>query len=392
MRRLGIVISHPIQHFVPLFVQLAARRDLEIKVFYCCDWGVKEYMDPGFGKSFAWDIPLLEGYEYEFLPIRSRPTKLGYWDIDNPSVARTLNSFSPQYVWVHGYSHRTSWRVMKWAQGRARILYFGDSELLSQRSLVARSLKRLVLPGFFRRCDGFLTIGDNNEAYYRRYGVPDDKMHRGAFPIDVQRFRRAISGLSEGDRASERGRLGLDAESVVVLFVGKFIAIKRPFDFVSAIAELRALGYHVQGLMIGSGPLAESVKGMVKSLNVADGVKLAGFINQSDIPRVLWTGDVIAMCSEKDPHPLAVSEAMAVGNAVVASDRVGCVGETDAARPGQNAISYRCGDVSGLVSSIRALLDDKKLRDRMRAESLSLAETQDVSVAVRGICEFMDTV
>ena len=45
------------------------------------------------------------------------------------------------------------------------------------------------------------------------------------------------------------------------------------------------------------------------------------------------------MCSEKDPHPLAVTESMAAGNAVIASDRVGCVGPTDAARPGVNALA-----------------------------------------------------
>ena len=57
---------------------------------------------------------------------------------------------------------------------------------------IAEMTKRIVLPRFFQECDGFLTIGDNNEDYYRHYGVPDAKMHRGAFPIDVGRFRDSI--------------------------------------------------------------------------------------------------------------------------------------------------------------------------------------------------------
>ena len=78
MIRLAVVISHPIQYFSPLFARLAATPGIDLKVFYCCDWGVREYRDPGFDTSFAWDIPLLDGYEHEFLPIMRRPENLGF--------------------------------------------------------------------------------------------------------------------------------------------------------------------------------------------------------------------------------------------------------------------------------------------------------------------------
>ena len=76
--------------------------DVELKVFYCCDWGVRQYADPGFGKSIAWDIPLLDGYDFQFLAIKRRPKSLGFFDIDNPLVAERLTAFAPDAVWVHG--------------------------------------------------------------------------------------------------------------------------------------------------------------------------------------------------------------------------------------------------------------------------------------------------
>ena len=191
---MAAVVSHPIQHFAPMFRDLAQAPGLELRVYYCCDWGVESYRDPGFGCDFAWDVPLLEGYQHEFLPIRRKPRSLSFFEVDNPAVGRRLDDFRPSVVWIHGYAHRTSWRAWRWARGRARTLFFGDSELVHRRSRLVAAVKRAVLPAFYRRIDAFITIGDNNEAYYRHYGVPDRKLFRGAFPVDIRRFRGAAEG------------------------------------------------------------------------------------------------------------------------------------------------------------------------------------------------------
>ncbi|MGA8260556.1 MAG: glycosyltransferase, partial [Arenicellales bacterium] len=138
-------------------------------------------------------------------------------------------------------------------------------------------------------------------------------------------------------------------------------------------------------------PLESVVRRRIEERNLESRVRLTGFVNQTEMPRVLWAGDILAMCSEKDPHPLAVSEAMSVGNAIVASDRVGCVGATDAARPGRNALVYRCGDVTGLSARLRCLAADPALLVGMRKESLDLTATQDVAVAARAVAEFLRT-
>ena len=381
--RLAAVVSHPIQHFAPMFRDLARRPGVHVKVFYCCDWGVRAYEDPGFGRQVEWDVPLLEGYEHEFLPIARRPKRLSFMEVDNPTVAARLEDFGPHAVWVHGYAHRTSWRALSWARrAGTRVVFFGDSELLHRRRLAVRALKRVFLPRFYAQCDAFITIGDNNEAYYRHYGVPAAKMFRGAYPVDVGRFRRAVEGRSEEDRRRTRERFGLTPDALVALFVGKMIPAKRPLDLVDAVARLPE---RVQALMIGDGPLRAAVADRIADLRLAGRVKMAGFINQSQMPEALHAGDLIAMCSEVDPHPLAVTEAMAVGNAVVASDRVGCVGPTDAARPGENALVYPCGSVERLAEAIAALEADRALLRRMQAASLDIAATQDTDVAVAAV-------
>src|SRR5262249_48881182 len=154
-------------------------------------------------------------------------------------------------AWVHGYGHRLSWRALRWARSRCAVLYFGDSELLHHHAWPVRLAKEAVVRWFFHRCDAFLTIGDNHEAYYAPYGVPRGKMVRGACPVDVGRFRATLNAPDRPTRDEVRRRYGLPEEAVVALFLAKMIPIKRPGDLVEALARLLREGVPVHALFVG---------------------------------------------------------------------------------------------------------------------------------------------
>src|SRR5215813_4301465 len=105
--RLAVVVSHPIQHFAPWHREIARLEGVDLRVLFCCDWGVNEYRDPEFQIDVKWDIPLLEGYEHEFLPVKRRPERLSFWEVDNPTVGAVLDRFTPDVVQVFGYARRT---------------------------------------------------------------------------------------------------------------------------------------------------------------------------------------------------------------------------------------------------------------------------------------------
>ncbi|RYG43910.1 MAG: glycosyltransferase family 1 protein, partial [Chitinophagaceae bacterium] len=71
MKRLAIVVTHPIQYYAPVFQALTASKQVELKVFYTWGEGSVKKFDPDFKKVIEWDIPLLEGYAYEFLTNKS---------------------------------------------------------------------------------------------------------------------------------------------------------------------------------------------------------------------------------------------------------------------------------------------------------------------------------
>lgn len=383
--RFAAVISHPIQHYAPIFRELAKTPGITVKVFYCCDWGVKPTFDAGFGREFAWDVPLLDGYDYEFVPIRRPPRHHGFWEIDNPAMAARLEEFSPHAMWLHGYGQRSCWRALGWARGRTAVIHFGDSELVRPRSMPRRVLKNLIVRHFFRRCDAFITIGDNNERYYEHYGVPRNKMFRGACPIDVNRFRESVRQAGTNARKEIRQRFGIPDEAVAAVWSAKMIGLKRPGDLVEAIAQLRDMPVHA--IFLGDGPLRQELENRVRRDSLERRVHFAGFVNQRDIAVMLSAGDLLAITSDRDAHPLAVAESLTVGHPIVASDRIGCIGPTDSARPGVNALVYPVGDTAALARALARIASDQGLRGRMSRASWELAMSQDVSVTVRAVLQ-----
>ena len=383
--RFAAVISHPIQHYSPIFTELARREGITVKVFYLTDHGTRESYDAGFGQSFGWDVPLAEGHDHEFLTSSQEAPGFGFWNMDAPELPARLAEFKPDLVWIHGYAHRANWRAVLWTRKHARSLFFGDSELLHHRSLVTRIIKTPLVRWFFRQCDAFFTIGDNNENYYRHYGVPEHKLVRGACPVDMTRFTLSAEQHTQF-RNQIRAELGIPASAMVVVFSGKFQGYKRPHDLLEALALLpleQKKDVHL--LYIGEGPERAAMEQRIIELALESQAHITGFINQKDMPRYLAAGDVLAVTSERDAHPLTVTEALPYGMPVIASDRVGCVGPTDTARPDENALVYPCGDTAGLACQISTLLSNPALRSSMGQASRQLAPLQDVTVAADAV-------
>src|SRR5258708_21459932 len=66
--RLAYLVSHPIQYQAPLLRRIAQEPDIDLTVFYGSDFSVRGYKDEGVGVGGKWDVPLLDGDRYEFLP------------------------------------------------------------------------------------------------------------------------------------------------------------------------------------------------------------------------------------------------------------------------------------------------------------------------------------
>lgn len=390
--RVAIVVSHPIQHFAPLYRALAKRPELTLKVFFCSRIGVMPYFDPGFGVEFRWDADLLSGYASAFLARSEQVKSVDFWSVYSPDLESRLDEFCPDVVQVYGYAHRLALQAIYWCNRRnIPVLQMSDSELVHFRNRVAQAAKRVFLPRLYKRINAFLTIGDNNEAYLRYYGVDPIKMFRSPLTTDEALFRSALE-----DRAAIRSRtrqaLSIGDASFVALFVGKLIARKRPADLIEAVRLARQRsGMDIVALLVGHGALRDTLESSL-SKSDRDFVRFAGFVNQGELPSMYAAADVIAHPAEKDPHPIAVTEGVIMGLPAIVSDRVGSAGPSDTVRLHRNGLIFKIGDVPAFSSALELLAGHSALREQMGLASRQIAEEMGLEASVQGYLQAVSAV
>jgi glycosyltransferase involved in cell wall biosynthesis len=384
--RLAIVVSHPIQHFVSFYRAIAALQGVDLKVIYGSRKGLKPYFDTEMNATLSWKMDLLSGYSHLFLPGAHDATDRDH--VDDPALAAALDAYDPDAVLIYGYRHGISLRALAWCRRKhVPAIMIADSEGRQKRAFWKKAAKRLVLPMVLRRFQAFLTVGDENELYYRRHGVEADRLFRSPFTIDEDAFRAALVDR-EAARRQVREAYDLPEAAFIALFVGKLSDRKRPADLLAAV---RLLGpdSNVHALFAGSGPLLEELRA-----EAADCPKcrLLGFINVDELPRHFVASDVLVQPSSADPHPLVCSEAAISGLPMILSDRIGAAGPTDVARPGRNALTYPCGDVQALSEHLSKLSSDRELHRAMSAESSRIFSEVDVASSVAGLVRALSAV
>lgn len=382
--RTAIVVSHPIQHFCPLYRALEEDGRLHVRVFFGSTAGAHPYFDKDFSRTVRWQDDLVEGFEHEFLPGADSVTDLSR-SIQNAALERRLDAFDPAAVVGYGFFHAISRDAYRWARRRRRrALSIADSELRSQRGLALRLRKRLTVPFMLRQVDAFLTVGDSNEAYYRFYGANRDKLFRSPFPLDVRSLDSVLADRGR-HRARVRCAVGAGPDDCVLLVVGKLTKRKCCDHAIRAIgwALAKRGGERLRLVLAGDGPERAVLKALADRV-APDRVCFAGFVEVGDLPAYYAAADVLVHPSAQDPHPLVLSEGIYCGLPCIVSDRVGSVGSTDDIRPGENGLEYPFRDIERLGQHMLDLASDSTRRAALGRRSLKIGAERTLAISVEG--------
>lgn len=343
--RLAILTTHPIQYYAPVFALLAKVSGLEVRVFYGWKGLVEGGHDRDFGQAIKWDIPLLEGYDSQFVDNKSSdPGTHHFKGIDLPTLNENVSAWGAEALLVYGWSFKSHLKALRYFHGKIPVFFRGDSTLLNERTGGRRILRRIFLRWVYRYVDTAFYVGSQNRKYYRALGLGKEKLIFAPHSIDHHHFSD-LSGVHEKNALTWRHQLGISDSAVVFLQVGKLDENKAPLEVLSAFQKL---SHHedVHMVFVGSGELECKLKKLSD-----ERVHFLGFQNQSVMPTVYRIGDLLIMASYSETWGLAINEAMACGRAVAASHQVGCA--VDLIEQERNGWHFPETDPSALESVLR---------------------------------------
>ncbi|MCO5936054.1 glycosyltransferase family 4 protein [Mucilaginibacter sp. RB4R14] len=343
--RLAIITTHPIQYYAPVFKLLSQRGNINIQVFYT--WGQQslDKHDPGFGKQIIWDVPLLEGYPYHWVPNTAKqPGSHHYKGIVNPGLITLIENYNPDALLVFGWAYQSHLKAIRHFKNRIPVLFRGDSTLLDETGGIRSLVKSVLLKWVYKHVNHAFYVGTSNKAYFKKFGLKESQLSFAPHATDNLRFA--------ADRSLEaqhlRQKLGIGTNDLLILFAGKFENKKAPLLLLKAFLLLNKPNVHL--LFTGNGILEGPLKAVPNQ-----NVHFMDFQNQTYMPVIYQACNLFCLPSggPGETWGLAVNEAMACNKAILVSDKVGCA--VDLVKPGYNGAIFKSGDEKSLLKNLIAL-------------------------------------
>jgi glycosyltransferase involved in cell wall biosynthesis len=352
--RVLAIATHPVQYMAPIFRRMSTNPALDLHVAYCTLRGAEAGHDPEFGADIQWDVPLLEGYSWSQTGNRGSGGRsfFGLY----PGIWRHISGGEFDAVLCFtGYRNATFWIAWMAAKFSKTAFLFGtDTTTLASRDGRAwkSTLKKILWPRLFRLADQVIVPSSGSRDLLVSLGLPAERVTLTPYSVDNEWWMQKSAQV---DRAALRESWGATPDAAVILFCAKLQAWKRPLDLLHAFAKAKLSNALL--VFAGEGPLRAQLEREAAELGIAPRVRFLGFVNQSKLPAVYTSSDLMVLPSEYEPFAVVVNEAMCCGCPVAASDHVGAA--RDLVAPVAPEFVYPCGDTEALRGILEGAATDR---------------------------------
>ncbi|MBA3688941.1 MAG: glycosyltransferase [Chloroflexi bacterium] len=268
---------------------------------------------------------LLRALDFLILTLRQEPTvRRVFWTFHNARLDLRSDQVSAQ----------------RWLLGPKRLVY------------------RLLYRAGARHVDGMIAVSDDvAEAVRSSFRPPTGKLLTIANGVDLERYGRPV------DRSAVLDRVGIPSEARVLIVVAKLMPQKGHAILLRALAPLLKRFPDLHVLIVGDGPLRESLIATIERLPAPQRIRLVG--NRLDVNDLLAASDLFVLPSLWEGLPMALLEAMASGLPVVATK---VSGSSQVVVDNKTGFLVPPGDVNRLAAAIATMLGDPE-RARLMAEA-----------------------
>jgi glycosyltransferase involved in cell wall biosynthesis len=214
------------------------------------------------------------------------------------ALRRRVEAFAPDVLLLCSWDVGAYRRIGRAMAGRTLRVLFMDNPW---RGTAKQWAGRLSSPLVVRpMCDAAFLPGERAADFALRLGIPSDRILRGAYTCDHDRFAAVARSRTAGPEHA-------------FAFVGRLVADKGVDVLAEAYREYRAASADPWPLTVcGTGPQAALLAGI-------PGVDVRGFVQPADLPAVFAGAGCLVLPSRFEPWGVVVHEAAAAGLAVIAS-------------------------------------------------------------------------
>ncbi len=369
--RILVVSSHPVQYGPPVYRLMSQHPRLDAQIAYCSMQGVEAGFDAEFGRTFSWDIPLLDGYSWIQVKNNSLQPKLGsFFGLINLDLWRIITTENFDAVVVYtGYTYASFWiSALATKLTKKKFLFSTDASSIDPRSKKKWKtlIKKLLLPRIFKLADSVIVGSTLGKEVIIDLGVPTQQISLAPFTVDNNWW---ISQSNQVDIQAVRRKWNIPEDGTILLFCAKLQSWKRPLDVLRAFAKANVTNSYL--IFAGDGNLRNELESESISLSIENRVKFLGFINQSELPSIYSAADLFILPSEYEPFGVVVNEAMLCGCPTIVSDKVGS--GYDLVKHGENGFVFPYGDINQL-----AMILVESLSDRDRLKLMGFAATKSM--------------
>jgi glycosyltransferase involved in cell wall biosynthesis len=365
------VATHPVQYMAPIFRRMAIHPALDLHVSYCTLLGAEAVHDPEFGSNIKWDVPLLDGYSWSHVPNCGSGAE-SFFGLSNPGLWKLIRGGRFDAVLCFtGYRRATFWIALLAAKLSKTAFLFGtDATTLAPRDGRAWkiTLKKIFWPRLFRLADQVIVPSSGSLHLMLSLGLPSERVTLTPYSVDNDWW---IQQSSQVDRAATRAVWSASPNNSVILFCAKLQPWKRPVDLLRAFAKADVQNALL--LFAGEGPLRQQLESEATALGVASRVRFLGFVNQSQLPTVYASADLMVLPSEYEPFAVVVNEAMCCACPVIVSDRVGAA--HDLVAPVAPQFIFPCGNVDALARILKDAITDRTYLQSVADSALAHIQT-----------------
>lgn len=197
------------------------------------------------------------------------------------------------------------------------VCYWGG--VLSQKASIVKQLFTVgILIKNWRSYHKCINIAKTNDVYakMRKFRIPV------ASVVHIGLDETLLQDVEHYDKEEARRDLGLGSGRIL-LYVGRMVANKRPIEALRLFEKMADEDPALQLVLIGEGPLAQTLREMIQNSRFKDRVRYEGAVAYRQMYRYYVAADVLINLCSVEIFGMAILEAMHYGCIPVAMQAPG---------------------------------------------------------------------